>query len=338
LRARYEALRAASRDELVADSPFNKRPDFELPRYFTTKRIEVSDLNASRAPAGEQPTQAQVAAIIDGLNDEGYWPTPLRAVANPYIGDGSAEPAEGDFGQTRVGDASDTSPYISDKPVEGISISSFIDAMSMLIRALDTSDEPVVWRLDNLETIGGHAVTITGAPRIIDTPGGKALEFDGIDDGIFFDVHPLQGATEFTVEVVFNPYQDGAAEQRFFHMQEDASDARVMFETRLVEGERWFLDTFIKSGEQRVTLFAENHAHEIGPWRHAAIVVDGATMRHYVDGQLELSAPLLYSPQGSGRTSLGVRINKVHWFKGAIRTARFTPRVLVPDEFLTAAG
>jgi PelA/Pel-15E family pectate lyase len=338
LRARYETLRAASKDELLANSPFNKRPDFELPRYFTTKRIEVSDLNASRAPAGEQPTPAQVTAIIDGLNDEGYWPTPLRAVANPYIGDGSAEPAAGDFGQTRVGDASDTSPYISDNPVEGISISSFIDAMSMLIRALDSSDEPVVWRLDNLEVIGGLPVTVAGEPTLIDTPAGKALEFDGVDDAIFLDAHPLQGMSTFTVEVIFNPYKDGAAEQRFFHMQESASDARVMFETRLVDGNRWFLDTFVKSGEQRVTLFAEDHTHAIGQWRHAAIVVDGAMMRHYVDGQLELSGPLQYRSQGSGGTSLGARINRVHWFKGAIRTARFTPRVLEPDEFLTASS
>jgi hypothetical protein len=36
--------------------------------------------------------------------------------------------------------------------------------------------------------------------------------------------------SEFTVEVVFNPYVDGAPEQRFFHMQEDDSEDRVMFE------------------------------------------------------------------------------------------------------------
>ena len=194
---------------------------------------------------------------------------------------------------------------------------------------------PVTWRLDNLEEIGGHPVTVLGEPTLIDTPGGRALEFDGVDDAIFLDVHPLQGMSKFTVEVVFNPYADGAAEQRFFHMQEDGSESRVMFETRLVEGDRWFLDTFIKSGEQSVVLYAEDDTHEIGQWQHAAIVVDGETMRHYVDGQLELSDTLQYQLQSSGRTSLGVRINEVHWFKGAIRTARFTPRPLGPDEFLS---
>lgn len=192
-----------------------------------------------------------------------------------------------------------------------------------------------MWRLDNLENIGGHPVTVEGEPKVIDTPHGKAIEFDGVDDAIFLDVHPLEGMSTFTAEVVFKPYADGAPEQRFFHMQENGSESRVMFETRLVDGGLWFLDTFIKSGNQNVTLYAEGDKHEIGPWRHAAIVVDGKTFRHYVDGRPELSAALQYEPQHAGRTSLGVRINKAYWFRGAIRTVRFTPRALAPEDFLS---
>ncbi len=58
-------------------------------------------------------------------------------------------------------------------------------------------------------------------------------------------------------------------------------------------------------------------------------------MRHYVNGELELSRKIEFRPQGPGRTSLGARINEVHWFKGAIRKARFSPRALSPEEFLT---
>ena len=94
--------------------------------------------------------------------------------------------------------------------------------------------EQVVWSFDNLQTIAGNPVAVAGDPRVIDTPNGKAIEFDGVDDGIFLDVHPLAGMPTFTVEVIFKPYAEGASEQRFFHMQEDASDDRVMFETRLV--------------------------------------------------------------------------------------------------------
>lgn len=338
LRMRYEALLSMPRQKVIASSPFDRQPDFKLPPYFTTSRIEVSDLNSTGPTTTERPTPSEIATIIGSLNDEGYWPTPLRAIANPYIGDGGAEVADGDFSQTRVGDASDTSPHIAENPVLGISISSFIENMSALILAIDTDAESIVWQLDNLETIGGHPVIIEGNPEVIDTPNGKAIEFDGHKDAIFLDVHPLQDMSRFTVEVVFKPYKDGAAEQRFFHMQENESDSRVMFETRLVENDRWFLDTFVKSGEQRVTLYADGHTHELGNWQHAAIIVDGSAMRHYVDGNLELTESLTFQPQGDGRTSLGARINKVHWFKGAIRTARFTPRVLTPAEFLIADG
>jgi hypothetical protein len=117
-------------------------------------------------------------------------------------------------------------------------------------------------------------------------------------------------------------------------MQEKASDDRILFETRLTDDGRWFLDTFIKSGAGNHTLFAEEFKHPVGKWYHAAIVVDGKEMRHYVDGRQELATQIDYRPQKAGQTSLGVRINKVHWFKGAIRTVRFTKRVLEPKDFL----
>jgi len=57
-------------------------------------------------------------------------------------------------------------------------------------------------------------------------------------------------------------------------------------------------------------------------------------MRHYVNGDEELSTPIKYEPQKDGRTSIGVRINKVSWFKGAVRQIRVTPAVLSPRDFL----
>ena len=197
--------------------------------------------------------------------------------------------------------------------------------------------EQLLWQLDNLQRIGGHELTVAGAPRLIDTANGKAIEFDGVDDGIFIDLHPLAGLSEFTVEVIFSPYAGGAAEQRFFHMQEEASDQRVMFETRLVDDGRWFLDTFINSNGQKIPLYAIDRQHALGSWYHAAIVVDGNSFSHFVNGELELREPIQYVAQGPGKTSLGVRLNGVNWFKGAIRTVRFTHRALAPDEFLTAA-
>ena len=198
----------------------------------------------------------------------------------------------------------------------------------------ESAMEQVVWHIDNLEQIGGHSVTVVGTPKVIHTDRGKAVEFDGVGDGLFLDVHPLSGWDAFTVEVIFKPYPDGLKEQRFFHMQERDSNARVMFETRLTTDNRWFLDTFIRSGEGNHAMYAEDFKHPIGPWYHAAIVVDGKLFRHYVNGQLELSKEIDYAPQQPGRTSLGVRINQVHWYKGAIRTARFTRGAMKPEAFL----
>jgi hypothetical protein len=41
-----------------------------------------------------------------------------------------------------------------------------------------------------------------------------------------------------------------------------------------------------------------------------------------------------FEPLKGGRTSIGVRQNLVCWFKGAIKMARFTPRVLRQEELL----
>ena len=191
----------------------------------------------------------------------------------------------------------------------------------------------VTWEIDNLKKIGGHQTTAIGNAQVIKVPGGKAVLFDGVDDGLLVNANPLAGAQAFTLETVFRPDVGGSAEQRWFHIQEEKSDDRILLETRLV-GKEWFLDTFIKSGANSRPLFAENFKHPLGEWYHVALVYDGTTMRHYVDGKEELSGPLTIEPLSSGSTSIGVRMNRVFWFKGAIRKARFTRRALSPKEFM----
>jgi len=194
--------------------------------------------------------------------------------------------------------------------------------------------EPVTWNFNQLDQIGGHKTTVLGEPRVIETPEGKAVEFDGVDDGLFVDFNPLAGLEKFTAEVIFRPDAGGPQAQRFFHLQEDGSESRLLFETRLTPDNQWFLDSFIKSGDGNYTLFAEKWPHPIGPWYHAAVVMDGKTMRHYVNGKEELSMPVMFKPHQPGRTSIGVRMNKVSWFKGAVRQFRLTPAVLMPEQFL----
>ena len=99
-------------------------------------------------------------------------------------------------------------------------------------------------RLDN---IGGHKTTVLGQPKIIDSPIGKAVEFDGVDDALVIDSHPLAGATAFTWEAVFRP-DGGETQQRWFHLSEQDpatgadTDSRMLFEIRVV-GNEWYLDS-----------------------------------------------------------------------------------------------
>lgn len=193
--------------------------------------------------------------------------------------------------------------------------------------------EGEIWRFDNLKAIAGHAVTVEGSPRVIETPKGQAVEFDGVDDALFLDVHPLAGARTFTWEVIFRPDSGGRPEQRFFHQQQTDASTRLLFETRLI-GDQWCLDTFANSPTGSLALLDRKKLHPLDRWYHVAAVYDGSVLRHYIDGVLEGEGPVKLTPQGAGRTSVGVRINRVDYFKGAVRQARMTPRALPPAEFI----
>jgi hypothetical protein len=191
---------------------------------------------------------------------------------------------------------------------------------------------PDVWTFDRLDRLGGHPTTVLGSPRVIDTPIGKAIEFDGIDDALFVDVHPLAGAKTFTWEAIFRP-DGGNREQRWFHLQETGSENRMLFEIRVV-GDRWLLDSFNFSTTGSGTLMNKNSLHPLGAWYHVAAVYDGKVFSNYVNGVQDGATEVELSPQGSGRSAMGVRINLVYYFKGAIQSARFTRRALAPAAFL----
>ena len=190
-----------------------------------------------------------------------------------------------------------------------------------------------VWKFDSITEIGGHAVTAEGHPRVISTPAGKAVQFGGVEDALFLKVHPLAGAETFTWEVIFRPDVGGAAEQRFFHFQQDGADTRMLFEIRVVDG-KWCLDSFALSGSESKALLDRTKLHALGVWHHAAAVYDGKEYRNYVDGVLEGAADVHLAPQGAGTTSVGTRINRKDYFKGAVFAARMTDRALAVSEFL----
>ncbi|HUK16889.1 MAG TPA: LamG-like jellyroll fold domain-containing protein [Bryobacteraceae bacterium] len=209
----------------------------------------------------------------------------------------------------------------------------------------DGSAASEVWRFDNLERIGGYAVTVLGHPRLIDTPAGRAVEFNGVDDALFIDAHPLAGARAFTWEVIFRPDAGGKPEQRFFHLQErDAATgrdrtARMLFEIRVIGGQ-WCLDSFVGSADaaRSRTLIDRAKLHSLGAWHYAAEVYDGHEFRNYVDGVEQEASAVEFAPQGPGHSSIGVRINKLYYFKGAMFLGRMTRRALAPAEFVKVEG
>jgi hypothetical protein len=195
----------------------------------------------------------------------------------------------------------------------------------------------VEWRIDNVEAIGGHRAIRLGAPQVVETPLGPAVAFDGAGDALVVETNPLAGLAQFTLEVVFAPAADGLPEQRFLHFQEAGTEHRVMVETRLLEGRRWSLDTFLRGPRGSLPLLDRERAHPTGTWHVAALTYDGREMAHYVNGVRELSGEVAFDPLGEGTTSIGARLNRVSWFKGAIHSIRITPSARTSGEFLTVS-
>ncbi len=57
-------------------------------------------------------------------------------------------------------------------------------------------------------------------------------------------------------------------------------------------------------------------------------------MTNYVNGKMELQGNVDFKPINSGEMSVGVRRNKVSWYKGAIYKIKITPGVLLPEDFI----
>jgi len=193
------------------------------------------------------------------------------------------------------------------------------------------------WKFDRLEAIGGHAAEAEGHPELIATPAGRAVLFNGVDDALLIDCHPLAGAAAFTIEAVFRP-DGGAFEQRWLHLAEadpvngEAQSPRILFEVRAKDGV-WYLDAFATGPGYNLTLADTAKTFPVGRWYAVQQVCDGKHYRSYVDGVLQAEGGIDYKPQGPGRASVGMRINRVTHFRGAVLEARFTPRALAPAEF-----
>jgi hypothetical protein len=161
-----------------------------------------------------------------------------------------------------------------------------------------------------------------------------------VDDALFVKVHPLAGAETWTWEMIFKPDADGKAEQRVFHLQsidpatgKDVPEERMLFEIRIRDRE-WCLDSFATSGGQRLPLLNCEKRHPFGKWYRVTTVYDGKMLKNYVGDELQGEGEVKLVPQRPGHFSVGVRMNLVDWYKGAIYETRFTQSALGAGKFL----
>lgn len=216
-----------------------------------------------------------------------------------------------------------------------------------------------IWKFDNLDSIGGFKTEVEGHPKVIATEdGGKAIEFNGVDDAMWVENHPLAGAKTFTIEAIFRP-DGGDQSQRWFHIASidpktgqaalptgtADPNPRFTFELRVSNHDQWYLDSFTHGcaavpdvcdarAGYNTALMEPNAKHPIGHWYAVAQTYDGKMYRSYVNGVLQKEAAVDFKPQGPGRTAIGTRMNRLNYFRGAVMMTRFTPSALPPDQLL----
>lgn len=203
---------------------------------------------------------------------------------------------------------------------------------------LAQSKKEIIWNFDNLDQIGGNQITVFGNPTLVNNGNGSSIKFDGIDDGIIVHSNPLDGDTTFTIEVLFKPdltLREENKEQRFIHVQNPFNDERrLLIELRVVDAKNWFLDTYIRSDSSNLTLYAEKWYHPLNDWYYAALIYQNGIMKHYINGNEEMTGKVKYLSINNGNVSVGMRMNKRSFFKGQIKLIKFTNKALSPEQLL----
>jgi len=195
-----------------------------------------------------------------------------------------------------------------------------------------------VWIFDSLTNINGYTLALMGQPTLTTSSIGTAVSFDGDGDRLLVDANPLGDATEFTIEIIFkaNDVFPNNHEPRVFHIESPDNPARrITIELRLNDKKQWYFDGFIKSEKSQFTLIDPTKVHPIGEWAHAAITYKDREFVSYVNGKKELTGEVDYlTIPANAKTSVGARMNQIHWFNGDVLQVRVTKKQLKPSEFL----
>ncbi len=209
----------------------------------------------------------------------------------------------------------------------------FQNAAAQTRQDIDKTNSVKRWQIQELLKNNKEIVQLDGHPKRTKCQFGKTVTFNGIDEGITLDTLPISGLDKMTIEVIFHPTKGGNFEQRFLHFGEIKGD-RILMEMRSVE-DNWYLDAFVCSDSQKKVLVNPDILHPLNTWYHIAFVIDHNSLSTYVNHKLEMQETYNFQPITKGKTSIGVRQNKVSWFKGDIYEIKISPTILKPNEFIS---
>jgi hypothetical protein len=207
----------------------------------------------------------------------------------------------------------------------------FVPVVLLVLPAWKIFDtgKTITWYLKDINHIGTFSPVVLGSPVVKVEGKDSSIYFNGATDGLVIPVIPVEGWPAFTIEVLFKPGSDGGLAPRFIHF-EDTDLNRGTFELRLTKNSQWYFDGFLKNGKTNkgLSLIDSTKLHPANQWYWAALVYDGHKMYSYINGQKELEGDIDFPPMTKGNISLGVRLNKVNWFRGQIQEICFHPKAL----------
>jgi hypothetical protein len=90
----------------------------------------------------------------------------------------------------------------------------------------------------------------------------------------------------------------------------------------------------LSTGNSALALTDTAFNHGVGLLQHLALVYENGIVTNFVNGIKELTGKVNFNPIADGQISIGVKQTQKSWFKGVIKTTKFTPGLLKPYEFI----
>lgn len=134
LKDEYKRISQLTTDEASKNSPLK-------PACFQLNSSPQKHYNLNKHHFQFKVDTSKVTEIINSLDTKNRWLTTRAYISNPYIGDGKKTELTNKYNTTRVGDETDTSPYLNTTDQKYISTGTYIRNMKLLINYLNSEAE-----------------------------------------------------------------------------------------------------------------------------------------------------------------------------------------------------